>query len=87
MPYSTSNICVTLKSGLGVVQGHWNWRRLCDFLLVGHCNNSSILYHFRVFWRWTISTISTLKSGLEVIQCHWNWCHSKAWVWFPVRLL
>jgi len=18
---------------------------------------------------------------------HWNWCHSKAWVWFPIRLL
>jgi len=29
----------------------------------------------------------TLKSGLEVTQDRWNWCHSKAWVWFPIRLL
>ena len=29
--------------------------RPCDFLLVGHCKYSSILYHFRVFWRWIIS--------------------------------
>jgi len=25
--------------------------RSCDFLLVGHCKYSSILYHFRVFCR------------------------------------
>jgi len=27
----------------------------CDFLLVGHCNYSCILYYFRVFWRRIIS--------------------------------
>jgi len=27
MPYSTSNIGVTLKSWLGVVKGQWKWRR------------------------------------------------------------
>jgi len=26
-----------------------------DFLLVSHCNYSSILYHLRVIWRWIIS--------------------------------
>ena len=26
-----------------------------DFLLVRHCNYSSVLYHFRVIWRWIIS--------------------------------
>ena len=26
-----------------------------DFLLVRHCKYSSILYHFRVIWRWIIS--------------------------------
>jgi len=26
-----------------------------DFLLVCHCNYSSILYRLRVIWRWTIS--------------------------------
>ena len=29
--------------------------RPCDFLLVGHCKYSFILYHCRVFWRWIIS--------------------------------
>jgi len=27
MRYSASNYSVTLKTGLGVVQGHWKWRR------------------------------------------------------------
>ena len=55
-------------------------RPLCDFILVGHCKYSSILYHFPVFL--TLNNIVTLKSGLEVTQCHWNWCHSKAWCGF-----
>jgi len=47
MPYSTSNICVTLKSWLGVVQGHWKWRDLeigairklgCGFLFAFYSN-------------------------------------------------
>jgi len=55
-----------------------------NFLLVRHCNCSSILYHF--FSYLTLNNIVILKSGLEVIQGHWNWCHSKAWVRFPIRL-
>jgi len=50
----------TLKSGVGVVQGHWKWRRLIDhirLLLVGHRKYSSMLYHFRVIWRWIIVTL------------------------------
>ena len=56
---------LTLKSRLSVTQNHWkrnHWvdrtrltiRRetICDFLLVGHCKYSSILYHY---WRWIIS--------------------------------
>jgi len=35
----------------------------------------------------TLNNIVTLKSGLEVTQGQWNWCHSKDWVWFPIRLL
>jgi len=34
-----------------VVRGHLKWRgsmTMYDFLLVRHCNYSSILYHFRV---------------------------------------
>jgi len=36
-----------------------------DFLLVGHCKYSCMLYHFQVIWR---SIIITLKRSLEVIQ-------------------
>ena len=53
-------------------------------LLVSHCKYSSILYHFRVFWRWKYRDLEIL---VIVIQCHWNWCHSKAWVRFPILLL
>ena len=60
-------------------------KTICDFLFVGHCKYSAILYHFRVFL--TLNNIVALKSGLEVTQCHWNWCHSKAWVRFVIRLL
>jgi len=40
--YSATNNGVTLKLGVGVVQGHWKLRRSIhhnnyDFLLVGHC--------------------------------------------------
>jgi len=36
-----------------------------DFLLVGHCKDSCMLYHFQVIWRWIIVT---LKRSLKVIQ-------------------
>jgi len=36
-----------------------------DFLLVGHCNYSSILYHFWVIWSWIVVTF---KCGLQVTQ-------------------
>jgi len=26
-----------------------------DFLLVRHCNHSSMLYHLRVIWHWILS--------------------------------
>jgi len=48
-----------------------------DFLLVRHCNYSSMLYRLRVIWRRLISWPWNL-----VTQGHWNWCHSKAWVLF-----
>jgi len=39
--------------------------RSYDFLLVGHCNYSCMLYHFQVIWR---CIIVTLKRSLKVIQ-------------------
>jgi len=58
-----------------------------DFLLVRHCNYSSILYHLRVASYLTLDNTVTLEYGLEVTQGHWNWCYSKDWVRFPIRLL
>jgi len=36
-----------LENQVRVVQGHFTIT-ICDFLLVGQCKYSSILYHFRV---------------------------------------
>jgi len=55
-----------------------------DFVLVRHCNYSSILYRLSYL---TLNIIVTLKCELAVTQGHSNWCHSKAWVPFPIRLL
>jgi len=56
-----------------------------DFLLVRHCNYSSILYRLRAS-NLTLNIIATLKCGL-VTQGNWNCYHSKAWVRFPIHLL
>ena len=92
--YSPSKNSLTLKTGLGVVQGHWKWRGSIDhkwystkydILLVRYCNYSSILYPFLSYL--TLNNVVTLKFGLEVTQGHWSSCHWKALVWFPIRLL
>jgi len=33
-----------------------------------------------------VNIIVILNRELEVTQGHWNWCHSKAWVWFSIRV-
>jgi len=48
----------SLKSGFGIVQDHWKWRRSIDHTWLsigGHCKYSSMLYHFLVIWCWIIS--------------------------------
>jgi len=47
------------------------------WLSIGRPLYSSMLYHFRVIWRWIIVT---LKSRLYIAEGHSNWYHSKAWV-------
>jgi len=64
MRYSASKYSVTLKTGLGIVQGHWKWCRLID--------------HTTFCWSATVSIVPflsyltlndmTLKPGLEVTQ-------------------
>jgi len=49
-----------------VVQGHWKWRGSIDhydFLLVSHCNYSSVLYHLRVIWRWKFCVLEIWLRG------------------------
>jgi len=46
---------------------------LYDFLLVGHSKYSSILYHFRVMWRWIIVTLKSRLKSLKVIQTGTIW--------------
>ena len=41
-----------------------------NFLLVCHCKYSSVLYHFRVTWRWKMSWLWWVSQG------HWKWQHS-----------
>ena len=70
MKYSAAKNSATLKSGLGVVQGHWKWRRsIYDFLLVRYCKYSSIVYRFWVIWRRIMSWPWNLgQRSLKIIQ-------------------
>jgi len=69
-PISASNSGVTLKSGLRVVQGLWKWRHSIDnnFLLVGQCKYSFILYRLRVIWRWISWPRNSGYRSLKVIK-------------------
>jgi len=44
-------MAMTLKSGFGVVQGHWKWHHLIDRIAYGflafHSNSGAILYGLR----------------------------------------
>ena len=65
--YSGSNNGVTLKLRVRVV-GNGAVQFITTYYWPALSNYSSILYHFRVFWRW----ITPIKSGLMVIQGHWK---------------
>jgi len=50
--YLASKSGVTLKTGLGFVQGHWKWHHFLDgihykFLFTFHSNYGAILYRLR----------------------------------------
>jgi len=44
-----------------------------DFLLVRHCNYSSL--SCTICELFDVEYIVTFKPGLEVTQYYWNWCH------------
>jgi len=45
----------TKRTSAAKINYYYRLWRLYDFLLVRHCNYSSILYYLRVIWRWIIS--------------------------------
>jgi len=55
------------------------YRPLCDFLLVGHCKYSSILYYFPSYLM--LNNIFIVKAWLEVTQGHSKWCHFRKLVY------
>jgi len=62
----SENWPVSLKSWLGsskVTENGAVRQTMCDFLSDGHRKYSSILYHFRVIWRWIISWPWNLVRG------------------------
>ena len=72
-----------VKSRLGVVQGHWKWRR--SIRLTSLCNYSLTLYCFRVIPRWIMSIV-TLKSRLKVTRGHWKLHHSINRIRIPISV-
>ena len=61
MRYSVSKYSVTLKTGLGVVQCHWKWRRSIDHMtfywsaIVNIALSGTVFELFQLIWRWMIS--------------------------------
>ena len=55
-----------------------------DRSYVCHCKYSSISVTVSSYWM--LKKIVTLKSTLGPTQGHRKWHHSKAWVWFPIRI-
>jgi len=79
---------VTLKTGLGVVQGHRSWYRSIDHIQISTGRPLKLQLYLVPFSSYlALNNIVTLKSGLEVTQGHWYWYHSRAWVRLPIRLL
>ena len=64
MRYSASKNSVTLKTGLGVVQGHSKWRRSTDHTTFYWSANVNIAVSGTVFELFdVVYDIMTLKSG------------------------
>jgi len=66
-----------LKNGLGVVQGHWKWRRSIDHIRLTIGPPLYILLYLVPFLSYLmLSDTMTLKFGLKITQSHSNRYHS-----------
>ena len=71
--YSASKNSVTLKTGLGVVEGHWKRRRSIDHIWLSVTFYWSAIVNIALsctVFDLTLNNIVTLKSGLQVTQGH-----------------
>jgi len=65
---------VTLKTGLGVVQGHWKCRRSIDHIRLS-IGPPFYWYRFWVIWRWVMTWPWNLGlRSLNIIQTGTLWC-------------
>jgi len=77
-----------LEIEVRIVQGRWKWRLSIDslrlrLLLVCHSEYSSVLYHFRVLWRWIISWCMAYLAELMVSSSAEN-CRRPPWSIRPI---
>jgi len=82
LKYSVSKNGVTLKMRVGVVQDHWKWRSSTDHMTFYWAAIGSIVVCCTIFKLFDVNNHNLAK----VTEGHFNWYHSKAWVWFPIRL-
>ena len=65
---------MTLKTGLGVVQGHWKCRRSIDHIRLS-IGPPFYWYRFWVIWRWVMTWPWNLGlRSLNIIQTGTLWC-------------
>ena len=71
----------------------WVWGRSTSLKMAGFDRPCMTFYWSAIV---TIALSCTVFELLDVeyyrelekiTQGHWNWCRSKAWVWFPIRIL
>ena len=86
MRYSESKNGVNLKLEVGVIQGHWKWRRSIDHIRLFWSAIVYIALSGTVFERLDVEKYRDLEIWVRRRQGNLKWCHSKAWVRFPIRL-
>jgi len=75
---------VTLKTGLGVRQGHWKYHPSIERILLTSYWRSIV--YLVSFLRYSMSKNMTLKSGSDVTQGHRKLYYSTRRPWLPINV-